>query len=320
MTYGSGRGRTAVVAVGGNSLIIDNDHQAIPDQARAAAETVRHIMELIDSGWNVVLTHGNGPQVGFILRRSELALGEVPPVSMEYAGADTQGAIGFMFQQAFINEFRRRGSERKAVTLVTQVVVEQQDPAFRKPSKPVGSFMDKETAEQIANTQGWVVGEDSGRGWRRMVPSPKPQKIIESSAITHLMNSEFVVIACGGGGIPVVEEPDGVYKGVEAVIDKDLTSSLLAQDIKADLFLITTGVEKVAINYGTPKEKWLEHMTLAEARQYSEQGHFGEGSMAPKVRAMMAYVEATDGRAIITNPENIGRAVNGEAGTHIVQK
>ena len=319
MASRKGKIGTAVIAVGGNALIVDESHQALPDQARAAENTVRHIMQLIDSGWNVVLTHGNGPQIGFILRRSEIALGEVPSVPIEYADADTQGAIGFMFQRAFFNEFRHRGIDNQAITIVTQVRVDQQDPAFNKPTKPIGSFMDKDTAKQTAKSQGWVVSEDSGRGWRRMVPSPIPQLILEVSAIEYLLKENFVVIACGGGGIPVVEAENGRYQGIEAVIDKDLSSSLLAREIEADLFLIATAVERVALDFGTPEEKQLDRITLAEARLYSEQGHFAEGSMAPKMQAVMEYIEAVDGRAIITDVKNIGSAVSGKAGTHVVR-
>ena len=310
--------KVAVVAVGGNSLIVSPQREAIPDQAAAAARTVQHLIELFDQGWNLVLTHGNGPQVGFILRRSEIALGEVPPVPMDYAGADTQGAIGFMFQRAFNNEFRKRKSDRKAVTIVTQVVVDRNDPAFSEPTKPIGSFMDEATARRIGSAQGWSVMEDAGRGWRRVVPSPRPIEIVEFDAIAKLVEDGFVVIACGGGGIPIVENGRGDFVGVEAVVDKDLSSSLLARQLNADMFVISTSVDKVAINFNKPTQKWLDRLTVAEARRYADEGHFNDGSMGPKISAMIEFVEKTGGEGVITDPENIPKALAGAAGTRIV--
>jgi carbamate kinase len=307
-----------VVAVGGNSLITDNKHKAIPDQATAAAKTVHHLIELFDRGWNVVLTHGNGPQVGFILRQSEIALGEVPPVPMDYADADTQGAIGYMFQRALDNEFRRRGVNKKAVTVVTQVLVDRNDPAFKKPTKPIGSFMDEATAHGIGRTQGWMVAEDSGRGWRRVVPSPKPARIVELDAIATLLEQGFAVVACGGGGIPIIEDDSGDYVGVEAVIDKDLASSLLARELGAEKFVILTDVPNVALNLNQSNQKWLDRITLSEARRFSAEGHFDSGSMGPKVRAMIEFVEAHGGEGIITNPPNILNSLVGKSGTRIV--
>jgi carbamate kinase len=272
---------TAIVAVGGNALIIDNEHKTVPDQFEAAAIAMGYVADMVAAGWNVVITHGNGPQVGYILRRSELALHELHPVPMDYAGADTQGAIGYMFQKALRNEFRRRGIEREVVSVVTQVRVERDDPAFAQPSKPIGSFMDRQTAEGRALKLGWRVCEDAGRGWRRVVPSPRPVEVIELSAIRTLTQAGFVVVACGGGGIPVIEKEDEKLRGVEAVIDKDYASCLLAQQLEADLFLITTSVEKVALHYGDPGERWLDRVTLTEARDYFAAGHFPAGSMGP---------------------------------------
>jgi carbamate kinase len=309
--------QTAVVAVGGNSLIIDKDHQSIPDQAAAAALTARHIAELAVAGWNVVITHGSGPQVGFILRRSELALGEVPPVPMDYAAADLQGAIGYMFQRALRNEFRRRGIARTAIAVVTQVLVDPADPAFGDPSKPIGSYMDEATARKRAAELGWIVKEDAGRGWRRVVPSPRPQAIVEIDEIAHLAEAGYVVIACGGGGIPVLRDEQGDLQGVEAVIDKDLASSMLARALDAGLFLISTGVPKVAIDYGGPDQRWVDRMTRAEAERWLADGQFAEGSMAPKIRAIVGYLDRPGRRGLITDPPNIGRALAGEAGTSV---
>ncbi len=310
-------GKVAVVAIGGNSLIKDKDHQTVPDQYAAAAETCHHIAGMIEQGWDVVITHGNGPQVGFILRRSELARHELHEVPLDSCGADTQGAIGYMLQKALYNEFRRRGIRKCVATVVTQVLVDRGDPAFRNPTKPIGSFMSEEVARERAQAEGWVVREDAGRGWRRVVASPLPRRIIELEAIRSLIEQGFAVIAVGGGGIPVVEDENGDLVGVEAVIDKDHASSLLARSIQADLFLISTAVEKVALNYGRPEQRWLDRLTLDEARKYYQEGQFPAGSMGPKVQAIIEYLEAGGKRAIITNPENLERALRGETGTHI---
>jgi carbamate kinase len=307
--------RIAVVAVGGNSLIVDREHESIPDQSAAAAITAHHIADMVAAGWNVVITHGSGPQVGFILRRSEIALGEVPPVPMDYAAADLQGAIGYMFQRALRNEFRRRGLQRSAIAVVTQVLVDRNDPAFADPAKPIGSHMDEEVARRRAAELGWIVREDAGRGWRRVVASPLPQGIVEIDEIEHLVSAGYLVIACGGGGIPVFQGDDGDLQGVEAVIDKDLASSMLARELNADLFVISTGVPRVAINFGRPDQRWLEQLTRAEAERYLAEGHFAEGSMAPKVRAIIAYLDRPGRRGLITDPPNIGRALAGQAGT-----
>lgn len=310
--------RVAVVAVGGNSLIKDKEHKTIPDQYKAGAESMAHIAGMIEKGWDVVITHGNGPQVGFILRRSELSLDKLHPVPLDYCGADTQGAIGYMFTMALYNEFRKRGISKEAATVVTQVLVDSDDPAFQNPSKPIGSFMDKATAQDHAEKDGWQVLEDAGRGWRRVVPSPIPSRIVQANAIQSLIANGFVVVAVGGGGIPVIEDKDGNMQGVEAVIDKDFASSLLASELHADLFLISTAVEKVALNFNRADQQWLDHVTLKDARRYMEEGHFAKGSMGPKVAAILEYLEAGGKQAIVTNPENIERALAGETGTRFV--
>ena len=309
--------KIAVVAVGGNALIVDKTKKSIPDQFDAIKETMGHIAGMIEDGWDVVITHGNGPQVGFILRRSELAMHELHPVPMDYCGADTQGAIGYMAQKALRNEFKKRGLDKEAVTVVTQVQVDADDPAFAKPSKPVGSFLDEETAkERMAQGQDFV--EDAGRGWRRVVPSPLPMNIVEVDAIKKLIESGFTVIAVGGGGIPVIEKEDGDLRGVEAVIDKDFASGLLANLISADLLVISTAVEKVAINFNKPDQKWLDEMTVAEAEKYIADGHFAPGSMLPKVQAIIKFLKEGGKKALITDPPNIQRALRGETGTWIV--
>ena len=310
--------KLAVVAVGGNSLIKDRDHQTIPDQYQAGAESMAHIAGMIEAGWDVVVTHGNGPQVGFILRRAELALHELHPVPLDFCGADTQGAIGYMFQQALHNEFRARRMSKAAATVVTQVLVDRNDPAFQKPSKPIGSFMDEPAARQHRESDGWAVVEDAGRGWRRVVASPLPKRIIEEGAIRCLIEAGFVVICTGGGGIPVVEDDRGNLTGIEAVIDKDFAGSLLAASLKADLFLISTAVEKVAINYNKPEQQWLDSLTLAEARRHLADGQFAKGSMGPKIEAIIKYLEQGGKQALITDPVNVERALQGQTGTRIL--
>ncbi|MCB8814919.1 carbamate kinase [Desulfosporosinus shakirovi] len=310
----------AVVAIGGNSLIRDNAHESVEDQYQAVVETAKHIVGMIEQGYEVIVTHGNGPQVGFILRRSEIAkdvaaMHQVPLVS---CGADTQGAIGYQIQQAMDNEFKKRGMDKTAVTIVTQVVVSENDPAFQKPTKPIGSFYTKEqTAEIQKANPAWVMIEDAGRGYRRMVASPQPQEIVEKNVINKLVRDGYCVISVGGGGIPVVKGEDGLLHGVDAVIDKDFATSLLAADIKADVLIISTGVPTVYLNYGKPDEKALDKVTLAELKQYVVENHFAPGSMLPKIQAVISFLENGGKEAIITNPESLEEAVAGKTGTHI---
>ncbi len=305
-----------VVAIGGNSLIKDKAHQTVPDQYAAAQETMVHIVDLVEQGWDVAITHGNGPQVGFILRRSELASHELHEVPLDFCGADTQGAIGYMLQQILHNEFRRRKISKQAVTVVTQVLVGRDDPAFTNPNKPIGSFMDRPMADR-RKAEGWHVVEDAGRGWRRVVPSPIPVNVIEARAVTNLLEDGFVVITVGGGGIPVVEEQAGDLKGVAAVIDKDRASALLCQAIDAKQFIISTSIDKVYLNFGKPNQIAIDKMTVSEAKQYLREGHFAPGSMAPKIESVISFIEQGGELAIITSPENMTRALKGEAGTHI---
>ena len=304
-----------VIAIGGNSLIRDEQHRTVPDQWVLARETCRHIAEIVAAGHQVVVTHGNGPQVGFIVRRSELALHELHPVPLDSCDADTQGAIGYMIQQSLENEFTRRRLAKMAVAVVTQVEVAADSPAFTRPTKPIGSFMDEATAHARAAQEGWTIREDAGRGWRRVVPSPDPLAIVEIEAIRTLVRAGFVVTAVGGGGIPVVRNARGELHGVEAVIDKDLASALLAIALQADQFVISTAVSRIALDFGTPRERPINRMTLDEARRHLADGQFGEGSMAPKVRAIVNYLEAGGRRAIVTRPDDLERAVDGEAGT-----
>jgi carbamate kinase len=313
--------KVAVVAIGGNSLIKDNKHQSVEDQYLAAKETCLHIADMIEAGWDVAIGHGNGPQVGFILRRSEIShkvegMHEVP---LDVCGADSQGAIGYALQQNLQNELHRRGIEKPVVTVVTQVLVDRNDKAFQSPSKPIGGFMDEADAKQRKNDLGWTVVEDAGRGWRRVVASPIPQKVVELESVKALIKIDAVVVTVGGGGIPVIENAEGNLEGIAAVIDKDFASSLLAREIKADLLLISTAVEKVALNFGKPDQKWIDSMTLSEAKKLLAEGtHFAKGSMAPKIQAIIWFLEAGGGKALITDPQHIGAALRGETGTWIV--
>jgi carbamate kinase len=312
--------KVAVVAIGGNSLIKSKQHQTVEDQYQAAKETTHHIADMIEAGWDVAIGHGNGPQVGFILRRSEIAakvegMHEVP---LDVCGADSQGAIGYALQQTLQNELFARGIPKPVATVITQVLVDKDDPAFQNPSKPIGGFMDEEEAKRREAEMDWTVVEDAGRGWRRVVASPIPKEIVELDSIRILVEAGVIAITVGGGGIPVIDPGNNMYQGTAAVIDKDFASSLLAQKLNADLFLISTAVEKVAINFGKPDQVWIDHMTLSQAKKYLAEGtHFAKGSMAPKMQAIIWYLEAGGKEAIITNPENIGRALRGETGTRI---
>ena len=307
-----------VVAIGGNALIRDKQHQTVPDQIAALEETSHHLAALVADGWRMVIGHGNGPQVGFILRRSELAAHELHEVPLDVCGADTQGAIGYELQQALGHDFSRRGLDRQAVTVVTQVEVDAGDPAFADPTKPIGSFLDAATTEK-RRAAGWTVVEDAGRGNRVVVASPLPTRIVELPAVRALAAAGFVVITVGGGGIPVVADAEGLLHGVPAVIDKDFASSLLACELGADLFVILTAVDRVALSFGRPDQRFVDRMTLAEAKAYLAEGvHFKAGSMAPKIEACIQYLEHGGGAAVITDAEHLRAAVRGEAGTRIV--
>jgi carbamate kinase len=311
-------GKVAVVAVGGNALISDKQHQDVGSQVEAVEETCKNIADMVQRGWNVIVTHGNGPQVGFILRRNELAYPEVHSTPLDVIGADTQGAIGYMLVRALDNEFKQRGVQRSVVAVVTQVLVDRNDAGFKDPTKGIGGFTTKEKAEVFAK-EGWTVKEDAGRGWRRLIASPIPQKIVEQDAIKSLIDSGFVIVAVGGGGIPVIEDEKGMLQGTFAVIDKDRASSLLASDLKVDLLLISTAVEKVAINFNKPNQQWLDKMTLSEAKKLYAEGHFLSGSMGPKIEAIIAFLEANpNGKGLVTDPPHIVDALDGKTGTWIV--
>lgn len=309
-----------VVAIGGNALISDAQHSSILDQNAAVARFAPRLVDLVEAGWSLVITHGNGPQVGFILRRSELSLAEVAPVPIDYAVGDTQGAVGHMFLTALRNELRQRRSAAPVVALVTQTTVDAKDPAFARPAKPVGAFFDEDTAHRHAAAFGWTVGEDSGRGWRRLVASPRPQAILELEQIRQLSDLGAVVVACGGGGVPVVHADDGSLSGVEAVIDKDHSSALLAVGLDAEVLAITTSVERAAVDFGRPTQRWIDQMTVVEARAWLASGQFGAGSMAPKIEALASFAERGAGRtAVLSTIDRLPEAVSGRAGTTITR-
>ena len=307
--------KLAILAVGGNSLILDETKKSVQDQYAACVATCRHIAGLIRNGWRVVVTHGNGPQVGFILRRSELARHELHEVPLDSCGADTQGAIGYQLQRALHNELRNDKVVPTVVTVVTTTLVDCNDPSFQKPTKPIGSFMKEDEANEHAKKDGWNVVEDAGRGWRRVVASPRPKKINEVEAIRTLLDNGIIVVAAGGGGIPVIQRDDGTLWGADAVIDKDLATSLLASELSADVLIISTAVDKVYINYKKPDQKALDRVSLAEAKQYLAEGHFAAGSMKPKVEAIIEFLERGGKEAVITDPPHLVDALAKKNGT-----
>lgn len=308
-----------VIAIGGNSLIEDSKHVTVSSQYEAAKKTAHHIARLIKAGNRVVIAHGNGPQVGYILRRAELSQKVLHTVPLDSCVADTQGAIGYQLQNALDNELLLDGVKKSVATVVTQVEVKDDDPSFSNPTKPIGSFMSEEDAKERAEKDGWAVVEDAGRGWRRVVASPKPVSIIELETIRCLLDNGIVVIAAGGGGIPVVKREDGTLSGREAVIDKDLAAAMLAKDLNADLFVISTAVEKVALNFGKPDQKDLDTINLEEADRYIKEGHFAKGSMLPKMEAVTDFVKTTGNMGIITDPANLYDALYGDKGTKVVK-
>lgn len=307
-----------VVAIGGNSLIKDSKHKSIPDQYRNTDETSSYLADLIAAGMNVVVTHGNGPQVGFILMRSELSKGNIHEVPLDVCGADTQGAIGYHLQQTMGNQLLKRGIRRSICTVVTQVKVNREDPSFQTPTKPIGPFLTQEEALRCRDEKGWSVMEDAGRGWRRVVASPRPTEIVEIEVIRQLVSEGHIVVAVGGGGIPVIEEEDGTLLGVAAVIDKDLASALLANDLDADGLVISTGIDKVCLNFGKPDQMKLDELTVADARKYLAEGQFKPGSMKPKIEAAIEFLERGGKTVVICSPDSIAEAVRGDAGTRIV--
>lgn len=310
--------QSLVIALGGNALIEDPHHVTVHDQYLAAGHAAANLMAPIRSGHALAVVHGNGPQVGFILRRAELARGTLHEVPLDSCVADTQGALGYNIQMALRNEMNREGIGREVVTVVTQVLVDPDDPAFTDPTKPIGGFMAEEEARRRSDEEGWKVVEDAGRGWRRVVPSPSPREILEKGVIRSLVESGTVTIAAGGGGIPVSRTESGEIAGVEAVIDKDTAAALLARDLGADRLVIATAVEKVCLGFGTPDERRIDSMTVAEARGYIKEGQFGKGSMLPKIEAMISFVTSTGKPGLICDLNHLATALEGEGGTVIL--
>jgi carbamate kinase len=313
------RDRSVLIAIGGNSLIRDGQRGTIAEQFENSRATARQVGTLVASGWRVVITHGNGPQVGFILLRSELVTDDatIPRLSLDMAVADSQGGLGYIVGNSLLSELGRLGHVDRVTCLLTQTVVAADDPAFGKPAKPIGAFFSAEEARVHQTRDRWVMVEDSGRGYRRVVASPRPRRIIEAGAIGALLDAGFTVIAAGGGGIPVVETAAGVYRGVEAVVDKDLTSALLGVTLGIPVLLLSTGVEKVAIQFRKPGQRDLDRITVEEARHYLAAGEFPAGSMGPKVEAAIEFLEHGGREVIITSPDHLSEAVAGRTGTHI---
>lgn len=315
--------QAAVIAVGGNALIAEHQRGTIAEQFANATAIARQVASLAEQGWRIVVTHGNGPQVGFILRRSELVNGRafIPSLTLDMAVADSEGGVGYIIDNTLVNELARCGLRDQAVCVLTQTVVDADDPAFRHPTKPIGSACSAEEAEQHRRVDGWQLVEDSGRGYRRVVASPRPVRIVEIDAIRTLLGSGLVVVAAGGGGIPVVETEPGVYHGVEAVIDKDLASAYLGASLGLPVLAITTGVDQVAVRYRRPEQRNLGRVTLSEVRGYLAEGEFPEGSMGPKIRAAIEFLERGGEEVIITSLRCLQEALApaSTVGTRIVR-
>lgn len=313
------RGQLAVVAFGGNALIKKGQEGTQWEQLENARETARSLIPILKDGYGLVLVHGNGPQVGNILIQVEEAVTKVPPLSLDVCVAMSEGSIGYLLEVALLNELKRqRLARQRVVTLVTEVVVDQKDPGFRRPTKPIGPFYPRFRADFLMHRQGWTMVEDAGRGWRKVVPSPRPLEVVQKEAIRSAVEDGAVVIAGGGGGIPVYRTREGELRGVEAVIDKDYTASLIASDLGADLFVILTGVDQVSTHFGKPEQKGLRSMDVAEARAHQAAGQFPEGSMGPKIRAAIEFVESSGREVLITSSPRLPEAVRGRAGTRIV--
>jgi carbamate kinase len=307
--------KLAVVAIGGNAVNRPGEEATAENMMKNLAETARFLVSMLDD-YDIVITHGNGPQVGNLLVQQELAKHVIPPFPLDVNDAQTQGSLGYMIALTLGNELRKRNIQRDIAAVVTQIIVDKNDPGFQKPSKPVGPFYSKEEAEKLQQEKGWIMKEDAGRGWRRVVPSPIPLDIVEKNVIKTLVEKDMIVIAAGGGGIPVIQE-NGTLKGVEAVIDKDRASALLAKEIDADILIILTGVEKVYINYNKPDQKALDHLTVEEAKKYHAEGQFPSGSMGPKIEAAIDFVTSTGRECLITDMAVLDKALKGLTGTRI---
>ncbi len=309
--------QTVLIALGGNVLIREKEQGTIEQQERHAEEVCRDIFSVLHKGYNVVITHGNGPQAGASLIRYEMASAMLPVMPLDVCVADNEGEMGYILQQALLNELRRNELRRFVVTMITQVIVDSKDPAFDKPTKPIGPFFSRTEARSLEKERKWIMIEDAGRGWRRVVPSPRPTRIIQRDMIRLLAHEGHIVIACGGGGIPITKKDNNDYVGIEAVVDKDRASALLAEDIGAEMFIILTRVPKVSLNFGKPDQRDLDSITVAEAERYLAEGHFAPGSMRPKIESCIEFIRKGGRSAIITDSEHMEQALEGTHGTII---
>ena len=311
--------KTILVALGGNALLRSGEKGTISEQESNAEKTCAFLLPLIEQDYGLVITHGNGPQVGNIVLAHEMASSFIPQLPLDVYVADSEGRIGYFMQQALLNLLRAKHVDKYVVTMITQVLVNHNDPAFKNPTKPIGPFYTKDEAKKFEKEKSWKMMEQKGKGWRRAVPSPKPVKVVQRHMVRDLVCQGHIVIAAGGGGIPIWKKSDGQYEGIEAVVDKDLASSVLAIHISADIFIILTEESKVALNYKQPDEKKISHMNAGEAKKYLEEGHFPPGSMGPKIEAALAYLKEVDKKVIITSPESLINALDGKDGTTIVR-
>lgn len=310
--------KVALIAFGGNALLPDNKHGQQDDQMRNAKKAAELMVHIVSKGYELIIVHGNGPQVGNLLLQMEAAAERIPPYTLDVGDAMTEGSMGFMLERAIVNELRRRSLDKEVASLISQVVVDREDAAFQKPTKPVGPFYTKERADSLAHEKRWTMVEDSGRGWRKVVPSPKPIDVVPKWVIRDLVHAGRIVIAAGGGGIPVIINGNGLYEGVEAVIDKDYAASLLAREVKVDLFIILTAIERVFIDFGKPTQREAPVLTVEEARRHLADGQFPPGSMGPKIRAAVEYIEAGGREVLITKDSHLKAALLGRSGTRIV--
>ena len=308
---------TLVLALGGNALIRPGESGTLEEQYARVRQAMAYTADLVAAGFACVLTHGNGPMVGQLLLQMDCARALVPPMPLFISDADTEGSLGYLIQQCLVNELRRRGQTRGVATVITQVVVDSADPAFSAPDKPIGPFYHKGEVERLQTERGWRLAEDAGRGWRRVVPSPRPLTVVEQGVISYLLRGGFIVIAAGGGGVPVVRREGGDLVGVEAVIDKDRTAAVLAREIAADLLIFLTAVDYVYLDYQKSSQRPVETLTAAAAQKYLEAGHFAPGSMGPKMEAAIDFLSRGGKRVLITQPESLALALQGHAGTHI---
>jgi carbamate kinase len=314
----SGQSPLVLVAMGGHAFIREGERGTIEDHERNAEKIAALLMTLVERDYRLIITHGNGPQVGDLLIQHERARDEVPALPLDVLVAMTAGSLGYILQDALLNQLRCRNVHRYVVTVVTQVLVDEHDAEFGSPSKPIGPFVNAAEAKRRSQESGWKVTEDSGRGWRRLVPSPKPIKVVQRHMIREAAHAGHIVIACGGGGIPIKQLPDGQYAGIEAVIDKDLTSSVLATDVGAALFIVLTTVPHVYAHFGRPEQRALAAVTLQELERLHAEGHFPPGSMGPKIEAVLRFLRSGGRRALITSPESLPAAIEGRAGTHFI--